>query len=230
MDEDLTLLNDFNELAGEQATIYGRNYIYDTDGAYSVGFYRLCEGLDSSTGICKLKYLGVFNGGRFFDEVEPEKSGFVLSSRDSIIEGYPMSKDTISVGQFRVEYRSTHICTDIHNSLLPFPRYWESDFEVIKLNFPEEAQKISELLDQRISYLAKIQASKGYKSAWVYYRFLEKSEFLTSVINGNILRNTCYFFCPEVYYNKYSSRVMSMSVKERAELHRNHVPNWNRWD
>ncbi|MGF1693980.1 hypothetical protein [Photobacterium kagoshimensis] len=230
MDDDLTLLSEFNKLVKNKATIYGRNYIYDTNGCYTVSFYRLFEGVDSSTGVCKLKYLGAFNHGDVFEEMEPSNTGFVTSSEGAVIEGYPLSKNTVSVGEFRVEYKSTYIKTNTHESLLSFSRYWVSDFEMINKSYPNEAKKISELLDQSISSLAKIQTSNGYKSAWVYYRFLESYEYLLSIVNSSILINTCYYFCPKIYYNKYASRFISKSKQERTLFYRSRKPDWNRWN
>lgn len=223
MDDDLVLLKQFNEESEKQATIYARKYYYDCDGEFSVNFYQMSSGLDHSTGACRLKYLGCFNGGHALSQ---RRSGFEFSNSEVTVPGYPMSGDSISVNQFRVEFKSSHIVKDLHSSLIEFPRYWESDFERIKADYPEQAREITELLDQRISYLASIQLSKGYKSSWVYYQFIDKLDALTSAINGRILKGTQYFYSPEAYFNKFSSRLVSLSAREKAELHRR----WNRWD
>lgn len=227
MNSDLDLLNRFNEDTGNQATIYTRKYHYDCDGEFSVHFYQMSSGLEHSTGECRLKYLGSFNGGDSFSQ---RGSGFVLASNEVIVPGYPMSKDSISVNQFRIEYKSSHIVKDLYTSLVQYPRFWETDFEKIKVEYPKQAEDIAEILNQRISYLANIQSSKGYKSSWVYYQFIAKLDALTRVINGQFLKGTNYFYSPEAYFNKYSSRLVSLSAKEKAELHRRRISNWNRWD
>lgn len=223
MDDDLALLTQFNEESDKQATIYARKYHYDCDGEFSVNFYQMSSGLDDSTGTCRLQYLGCFNGGHALSQ---RVLGFDFSNNEVTVPGYPMSRDSISVDQFRVEFKSSHIVKDLYTSLIQYPRYWESDFEKIKADYPEQAREITELLDQRISYLASIQSSKGYKSSWVYYTFINKINVLTRAINGRILKGTPYFCSPEAYFNKYSSRLVSLSAREKAELHRR----WNRWD
>ncbi|UMM04023.1 hypothetical protein MKR81_05235 [Vibrio campbellii] len=113
MDGDLTLLKQFNEKSKKQATIYARKYHYDCDGEFSVNFYQMSSGLDDSTGACRLKYLGCFNG----HALSQRALGFDFSTNEVTVPGYPMSRYSISVDQFRVEFKSSHIVKDLYSSL-----------------------------------------------------------------------------------------------------------------
>ncbi|EOD5343870.1 hypothetical protein ACJXWG_004458 [Vibrio parahaemolyticus] len=222
------LLDTFNLTYNKSATIYRQQYEHDLDHAYTVLFYEKArDHFEQSKGFYLLRLVGGYRGGEYYEKgYACVKSGYFVTDGNEE-KGYPISPNEISVGSLRVGYRSTSFDSNPFESTQLFNRFWVSDIDIIKNEHPEVAQQIQHLLDSHISYLAEIQQQRGYKSTWVYYRFQEKRESLINLINGQLLKDTRYFYCPQIHYNKFSSQMVKFSKKESAQFRQEYLTRWD---
>lgn len=215
----LELLNAFNSNYDKYATIYKKQYEHDLDGAYTISFYEmLTEQPDPSLGFYKVKLVGGYHGGPYYEDsyTDVVSGFFITNGREE--KGYPISHNKISIGELRVDYKSTKFDLNIFESTKKLNRFWISDLEIIKNKYPELAQQVQERIEAYISYLAGIQKQHGYKSTWVYYRFQEKLLSMNILVNGEILKNTCYFYSSQAHYNSASHKLISLSERERLQF------------
>lgn len=215
----LGLLNAFNSNHNKCATIYKKQYEYDLDGAYTISFYEmLTEQPDPSLGFYKVKLVGGYHGGSYYEDAytDVEPGFFVTNGKEE--KGYPINHNQISIGALSVGYKSTKFILNTFESTKKLNRFWISDLSIIKNKHPELAQQVQEKIDGYISYLARIQKQHGYKSTWVYYRFQEKLLSMNIMVNGEILKNTCYFYSSQAHYNSASHKLISLSEREMLQF------------
>ena len=225
MTEDLHKMVLFNQEYGKNALFFKCQYEYDLDNAFTVSFYEMLGKVDLATGICPVRKVGGFNGGSYYTSHQKDKAGFYeCSSR--IENGYPLTDSSISIGYLRVGYRAISFETNGFNSVFPFSRYWNSDLDEIAKIDPKAAHEVRTFLNEHIYELVKIQSQRKYKSTWVYYKYQDKSEYLSRVINGQILKGTDQFYSPDIHYNRYSSELVDLSERERVELQRKWALEW----
>lgn len=223
-------LEKFNKNFKKNAVFFlCRSFWPDIDGD-AIEFYELIEDINPVDGFYLIKQVGNFNYGHYFENHNTTESGFICSNnssiyvRDSIRKGFPLSKNNIHIDSPTVRFKSGRY--DLYSflickSCIPINRYWIEDIEDISDKDSELSFEISLMINQVIGHLADIQVKNDFKSSWVYYRFLEKRQGLNKLINGDMLRNTEFFYDSLIHYNRFSSSFVELSAKEREEVFMN---------
>lgn len=85
-------------------------------------------------------------------------------------------------------------------------------------NVPAQAELVNSFLTREIEVLAEVARQKGYRSGWVYNRFIDKLEYLSLRVNQEFLVTTNCFFKPELFFNEFSHNLISFNEQEKKEL------------
>lgn len=209
------LLNEFNAQMSVNATlIHETNFHGDIYDNYEWSFYEKTP----KKNVYNL--LGFYRKGDYFPQEGFTNSlSSVAYTKHPTVEVCPIAVDR-AVHRLSIPWRSSCFESRYFYNGLPseFDRYWIDEESLIQEKFPDKWEKINQLCLQEIKRLAWIGKTKDYKSTWVYHKYKDSS--IGEIINSSILNDTCFYYSPLIFYNRFSSPFMYFSSKEKQEFDR----------
>lgn len=218
MTELLNIIDEFNSIFSANVSLCEDLKIgWDLDGCRSFYLYRLVDDQRSAPfGTVLYQYIGSYNVGPHYEK--EGTAGFRLSSQtNSIDRFFPLSSNE-ATRRLDIGYRSPWLGGSCAFSSIPFKQWWVHSYKNLCSDYPKQAEMVHEFLTREIVSLAETARKNGYRSGWVYNRFIDKLEYLSLRVNQEFLVTTNFFFKPELFFNEFSHNWVSFNEQEKMEL------------
>lgn len=202
----LNIIADFNRIFSANASLCEDLKVgWDLGGCRSFDLYQPVDDQRSAPfGTVLYQYVGSYNVGPHYEK--EGTAGFRLSSQtNSIDRFFPLSSNE-ATRRLDIGYRSPWLGGSRVFSSIPFKRWWVDSFKTLCANVPAQAEQVNSFLTREIEVLAELARQKGYRSGWVYNRFIEKLEYLSMRVNYEFLDSTQYLFNPELFFNSFNKQ------------------------
>lgn len=218
MDTYFEIINEFNSTLSSNASLCEDLKVgWDLGNCRSFALYQLVEDQRSAPfGTVLYHHIGSYNTGEVYEA--EGTSGFKLSSRlDNIEQFFPLSSNE-ATRRLDIGYRSPWLGGSCALSSIPFERWWVHSYKNLCSDYPKQAEMVHDFLTREIVSLAETARKNGYRSGWVYNKFIDKLEYLSMRVNHEFLDSTKYLFKPVLFFNEFSHDLVSLNEQEKKEM------------